>query len=175
MPMPASRKSSSGKASAKPLACSACRTVAPGPSTMFHSCTLRGTGEKTTLTRVTPPSAIDLLRPFHERIHQAAGDLVEYRPHQGTQRGILEAIVQFQFDLAGALVAPATQRDEFPLPVQLRERPFDELHGDLSAWHMLVSGPEGLVDAAERDADLGLHAVFVLRQDRGPVAPGQKF
>src|SRR4051812_36630477 len=103
--------STSGKAVRKPLASIACKTVAPAGSTSCHSCTSRGPGEYSTVTRSPPGSTIDLLCALHEGVNQTAGDLVEYRSHQGAQCGVIEAVLQFKFDLAGALF-PAAQRRE---------------------------------------------------------------
>jgi hypothetical protein len=59
-------------------------------------------------------------------------------------------------------LAPPT--GEVPAALEAGERAVEQVHGDLAAGRVLVAGGEALPDAAERDADLGLHAGGVLLQ-----------
>ena len=84
MPTTGTAQSRSGNA--------ALQSAAPAPH-REHGCTRRqrhrpfstsrGAGEyRTTVTAISAGCAIDLLGALDESLHQAAGDLVEHRPHQ---------------------------------------------------------------------------------------------
>src|SRR6218665_3110856 len=107
-----------------------------------------------------PSSAVDLLGALDKGVDQAAGDAVEHRPDDCTQRHAGKAVAQLQPDAAGALRAVAYGL-EAPVALELGEWPLDQPHADLPARHMGVARGEALVDAGEGDADLGRHAVRV--------------
>src|SRR5438105_11111655 len=170
-PSASASRSSNGNSTRNGLAPIASATVLPAGTSKLHSCTSRGAGEYTSVTRRTA-SGIDALGALDERVDQASGDLVEHGADERGQRRVVEAIAKLQFHLARAL-AIATERDELPKAVQPRERPVDQMHAHFVPRDVLVARSEGLVDAAERDAHLRLHAVAVALDHRGTVAPWQ--
>ena len=77
-------------------------------------------------------------------------------------------------DFAGALRAVAHGR-EAPHAAQVGERAFDQAHADRASFFVGVAGGEGLLNAAQADADLGHHALGIGFEDAGTVTPRQKF
>src|SRR6185312_3395750 len=112
-------------------------------------------------------SPVNLPGPLDERIDQTARNLVEYRPGQ---RGIVETVIEREFDPAGGLAA-FPQRDEIPLTVEPGKRSLDQRHADLTARHVVVAGHEHLADAAERNPDFSRHASVRRLDHAGMIAP----
>ena len=100
---------------AQGLARKASSTVAPRGNTHCHSSTERGALAWTMLTRI---SAINLFSAFDKSIDEAAGNLVEYGPHQGGERRVVKTVVQTQSHPAGALRRGGCTRLPTTLPLR---------------------------------------------------------